>query len=245
MPLATIARRFGNELYRFAFPIYRPLYSVFKSYADRAERELLTRILAEGSVVVDAGANIGVYSEFLSKCVGPGGVVHSFEPDPNNFMRLREALASAPNVRANQLAVSDRTGESVLYISAELNVDHRAYSSEGETRRTLPIRSITLDDYFQPGERVDLIKMDIQGYELHALRGADRLLAENPGAKLLLELWPYGLMQAGASAEALLTFLRDRNFSIFLPKTNCDELPDYSIMRSAKVTHYLNIFAQR
>ena len=112
-----LARRFGNELYKFAFPIYRPLYSVFKSYADRAERRLLARNLGDGSVVVDAGANIGVYSEFLSKCVGSTGVVHSFEPDPDNFARLHSALCNVPNVRLNQLALSDKAGESLLYVS--------------------------------------------------------------------------------------------------------------------------------
>ena len=63
---------------------------------------------------------------------------------------------------------------------------------------------IALDDYFKPGERVDLIKMDIQGYELHALRGANRVLADNPDIKLLLEFWPYGLKQAGANWVELI-----------------------------------------
>jgi hypothetical protein len=64
MSLAHLTRRFGNELYKVAFPIYRPLYSSFKSYADRSERRLLADNLGEGSVVVDAGANIGIYSSF-------------------------------------------------------------------------------------------------------------------------------------------------------------------------------------
>src|SRR6266851_5948059 len=105
---ALLGRRIGNELYNVAFPIYRPLYSIFKSYTDRTERRLLARHLSPSSVVVDAGANIGIYSEFLARCVGPAGMVHSFEPEPENFGRLHATLSGFPNVRVNQLAVSNK-----------------------------------------------------------------------------------------------------------------------------------------
>src|SRR6266403_2040018 len=149
MSVVSVLRRAGNKLYEHAFPIYRPLYAAYKAYTDRPERELLEQVLFPGAVVVDAGANIGIYSQFLSHRVGPSGVVHSFEPDPDNFACLRAGVASLPNVRVNQLALSDRTGDSLLYISEELNVDHHAYPTDGETRRTLSIRSTTLDDYFE------------------------------------------------------------------------------------------------
>ena len=212
--LAHLGRRVGNELYKFGFPIYRPLYRAFKAYGDRIERRLLASRLQTGSVVVDAGANIGIYSQFLSKCVGPSGKVHSFEPSPDNFRRLRSATIGFTNVHVNQLAVSDKTGESVLYISDNLNVDHRAYPTEGETRRTLSIQSTRLDDYFKPGERVDFIKMDIQGFEMHALRGAERVLGENPKVELLVEFWPYGLKQAGVDWKDLIAHLRDCGMEI-------------------------------
>src|SRR5438034_11833891 len=93
----SFGHRIGNELYKVAFPIYRPLYSIFKSYTDRTERGLLARNLSPGSVVVDAGANIGIYSRFLSSSVGSVGIVHSFEPDPDNFACLRAEVASLPN----------------------------------------------------------------------------------------------------------------------------------------------------
>lgn len=237
--------RIGNELYKVAFPMYRPLYSVFKAYGDRAERQLLRDHLAAGSVVVDAGANIGIYSQFLSRCVGPSGAVHSFEPSPDNFAHLMRALAGYKNVRINQLALSDNTGQSLLYLSDQLNVDHRAYATEGERRRAISIRSTRLDDYFQPGQRVDLMKMDIQGYELHALRGAARILADNPNIKLLLEFWPYGLLRAGESPDALVSFLRDYGFSIFLPRMNGLVTYDSPAVDCSDASKYLNLFAQR
>ena len=127
MSTTSVLRRAANKLYEHAFPIYRPLYAAYKAYADRAERRLLRKILFRGAVVVDVGANIGTYSEFLSRCVGPTGLVHAFEPSPDNFTRLSAATRNLLNVRLSQAAVGEHSGESKLYISNNLNVDHRAY----------------------------------------------------------------------------------------------------------------------
>ena len=207
-------RRVGNKVYKYAFPLYVLCYRAFKAHTDRAERRLLKRILSKGAIVVDAGANIGMYSQFLSCCVGPTGVVHSFEPSPENFRRLQSVTRKLANVRLSQAALGERSGKSNLYVSDKLNVDHRTYPTRGDSRHTLPIEIIALDDYFKPGQRVDLIKMDIQGYELHALRGANRVLADNPTAKLLLEFWPYGLKQAGANWRDLLATLESKNMVV-------------------------------
>jgi hypothetical protein len=91
MSIVSVLRAVGNKVYEHAFPIYRPLYGAYKAYADRAKRQLLRKILFPGAVVVDVGANIRIYSNFLSRCVGPTGLVHSFEPSPDNFKRLGAA----------------------------------------------------------------------------------------------------------------------------------------------------------
>jgi FkbM family methyltransferase len=244
MSAGSVLRGVGNKAYQHAFPVYRLLYRAFKIYTDRSERQLLRRILFTGAVVVDAGANIGIYSEFLSRCVGPTGVVHSFEPSPDNFKRLAAATHRLPNMRLAQAAVGDHSGKSELYLSDKLNVDHRAYMADGDSRRTMPIEMVALDDYFKPGERVDVIKMDIQGYELHALRGANRVLEDNPDIKLLIEFWPYGLKQAGASWVDLIAALEQKGMTIrqvlsegliaFHPGS-ASESPDW----------YINLFASR
>ena len=244
MPAISLLRRLGNRAYQHAFPVYRLCYCAFKAYADRAERRRLRSVLSAGSVVVDAGANIGIYSQFLSRCVGPTGVVHSFEPSPENFKRLQSAARKLANVHLSQAAVGECSGKAELYLSDKLNVDHRTYATEGDSRRAVPIDVIALDDYFKPGERVDLIKMDIQGYELHALRGANRVLADNPAAKLLLEFWPYGLKQAGATWIELIHTLKSKRLAVHQVTTHglvsfCSE----SVRETPE--WYTNLFASR
>jgi len=244
MPVVSFLRSLGNQVYGHAFPIYQLLYRAFKAYADRAERQLLSGILVPGAIVVDVGANIGIYSEFLSRCVGPTGLVHSFEPSPDNFKRLSSALRGLSNVQLTQAAVGERSGECRLYVSDKLNVDHRAYKTDGDSRRTVAIEMVALDDYFKSGQRVDLIKMDIQGYELHALRGAQRVLQENPGINILLEFWPAGLKQAGVRWEGLIEMLQGLNMKLTLVRT-CGLVPFDARDVRDDASWYVNLFAYR
>jgi len=239
-----VFRRIGNKAYKYAFPAYRFAYRFFKAYADRAEHRLLQKTLFAGAVVVDAGANIGIYSEFLSRCVGPNGVVHSFEPCPDNFMRLRRAARKLPNVCPCLAAVGERSGETMLYVSDKLNVDHRAYATEGNARGALQVEMVALDDYFKPGQRVDLLKLDVQGYELHALRGAKRIVNENKKIKVLLEFWPYGLKQAGVNWDELIEMLE--GFAMNVMFVRADSLIPFEAGKvRTDVNWYVNLFASR
>jgi FkbM family methyltransferase len=241
---ASVLRQIGNKVYKYAFPAYRVAYRIFKGYTDRVEHRLLEKFLFPGAMVVDAGANIGIYSEFLSRCVGPNGVVHSFEPCPDNFIRLRSATRKLPNVNLTPAAVGERSGETMLYISDKLNVDHRSYATEENARRGFQIRMVALDDYFKPGERVDLLKLDIQGYELHALQGAKRILNENAEIKLLLEFWPYGLKQAGANWTELIELLQ--GFAMNITFVRMDGLIPFEAPKvRTDVNWYVNLFASR
>jgi FkbM family methyltransferase len=240
----SVLRTFGNKIYQHTFPIYRPVYAAYKAYADHAERQLLRQILVPGAVAVDAGANIGIYSQFLARCVGPAGAVYSFEPAPENFERLRAAARGFSNMYLLQAAVGERSGKSELYLSGTLNVDHRSYWTNNSARRVVQIDMVALDDYFKPGQRVDLIKMDIQGYEFHALRGAGRVLGDNPAAKLLLELWPYALKQAGTNWVELIDALTGKNMTVS-EVTRRGLVP----LRSGSITEdadfYVNLFASQ
>jgi hypothetical protein len=116
------------------------------------------------------------------------------------------------------------------------------YKTDGDSHRPVRAEMVALDDYFKPGQRVDLIKMDIQGYELHALRGANRVVQENPDIKLLFEFWPHGLKQAGASWIELIDALQTKNMSVFQITTR-GVVPFRSEFVSEAPDCYMNLFA--
>jgi hypothetical protein len=111
-------------------------------------------------------------------------------------------------------------------------------------RHILPIEIVALDYYFKPGQRVDLIKMDIPGYELHALRGAGRVLRENSTISVLLELWPFGLKQAGAGWEPLIALLRGVDEDLRIVRTH-RLVPFNAADVRSDASWYVSLFATR
>jgi FkbM family methyltransferase len=228
------ALRWGNLLYKHAFPLYRPLYFLYKSISDRDKISLLRTHIRPGMKVLDIGANIGFYTLLLSNLVGPPGRVYSFEPDPLNFRRLKTNSRRSGNVVLNQMACGEKTGKIRLYHSEELNVDHQTYDG-GENRTSLEIDCVSLDSYLKNNEEIDFIKIDIQGYEYFAFRGMRETIRRSNNVMVLGELWPYGLQKAGIDFRDFLVLLKDLGFELtFFDKR---EETDYQDKVSDKFFH--------
>lgn len=197
--------RLGEWLFHNFYSLYAPTYNLYKKHIDRFGLRLTQNAVGEGSVILDVGANIGVFSVLFSDMVGPEGRVHAFEPEALNFQRLQRRTRKRENISVYPLAVSDRSGPLRLYKSGSLNVDHQTYD-DGSGREVAEVEAIAIDDLFGR-RRVDLIKMDIQGFECRALAGMRETLGNNPDAVLYVECWPYGLKKAGTSGEELLNLI--------------------------------------
>jgi FkbM family methyltransferase len=204
--------RFGNQIYQRAYPVYLPLYRLYKSISDRTERRALRKLVHPGMSVVDVGANIGVYTRFLAKLVGQGGHVVAFEPEPKNFSRLVKNVGTFSNVLTVGAAVSDHPGEIPLFYSEHLNVDHQTYDN-GEERTQVLVPALTLDGFFEAGKQIDFVKIDVQGFEYHVLKGARRVLQDSVNVVVLMEYWPFGLQKAGVDSHALLDLVASMGFS--------------------------------
>ena len=244
--------KLGNFLYKNAFVVYKPLYTSFKNRQDAFEVKLLEKHIKPGDVVLDIGANIGYYALILSKLTGQKGRVHCFEPDKKNFKHLENATVSFANIFINNKAAGPNNENLKIYTSKNLNVDHRTYKPE-EYDQELEIEAVSMDDYISKkdpaeGGRVDFIKMDIQGFEMHAVQGMQRLLKRNTDIKIISEFWPYGLKKAGSSVTDYFKFLTELGFNCYLLQKKSLEklsLEKVSELEGLGEELYFNIFASR
>lgn len=214
MKLRNLQFRLANWLFKNHFAAYDLLYGCWKLYADRHERRQFRKLIKPGMIVMDVGANIGVHTRYFSKLTGRSGRVYAFEPSPENFRHLLDNTKHLKNVILSNTAVGERCGTTKLFKSNELNVDHRTFDSS-DGRHSIDVPLISLDSYFPQGQRVDFIKIDVQGFELSVVKGAQRIFTENWDIKVLMEFWPYGLEKASEVPADLLQFFADLGFSIF------------------------------
>ena len=135
--------------------------------------KLFSRLLKPGDVVVDVGANVGYYTRITSRIVGKDGVVLAVEPMPSALRILELNCADLSNVELLRVALSDREGESTFYVRKRGDA-----SSLLSDSRAVPIRvkTKTADDLFMDRARIDFIKIDVEGFELEVLRGAQKTL---------------------------------------------------------------------
>lgn len=177
-------------------------------WLETEERGLIAREVKAGMTVVDVGANIGLHTLGLARCVGPSGRVHALEPEPRNFRLLARAVKAArlDHVRLHAAAAAERDGSLALYLSDANQGDHRAYP-DVESRHAVTVPAVSLDDVLAEEPKVDFMKIDVQGFELHAMRGMARTLRRSPDIGVLCELCPELLRSAGGRPEELLRLL--------------------------------------
>jgi FkbM family methyltransferase len=188
------------------------------------ETRLMSQVLEPGDTFIDIGAHIGYYSLLAAQRVGPRGRVLAFEPAPDNYALLKRNVAQNRLTRiihTENCALASQPGELTLHLSAHNNGDHRVYATDraddkifnnSRRRRQVRVPAISLDAFLPekfPGI-IDVIKMDVQGAEMSALQGMQRILEQNPDIVLFMEYWPHGLRQCGGDPARLLEMVTDQ-----------------------------------
>lgn len=161
---------------------------------ERAVTKIAGSLVNEGDICLDVGANFGWYTSlFYARC-GAAGAVHSFEPVPDTFRELERnsVLMGAPdNVFINNLALGDKAGAVILNLFEGLPTGHASLSPHGrQDVSTVSCEMITLDSYLEKNriDRVDFVKVDIEGAEKVFLDGAGKLFEQAVPPVFLMEM---------------------------------------------------------
>jgi FkbM family methyltransferase len=149
------------------------------------ERVLVTSgALADDSVVVDVGANVGYYAMWLSTVAAPQGYVYCFEPNPELLPIIRDNLGInfIENVDVVESACGDRLGATQFFLAPHHHSSSLHASWAGaDGARKISVGMTTLDDFFAPRTRrrePAFIKFDIEGGGTHALPGCQGIIGE-------------------------------------------------------------------
>lgn len=193
------------------------------SLFEAASIRILDQLIRPGQTVVDVGANFGYYTLLLSRWVGSAGQVIAFEPTREYGLRNQAHIRDnrLDNVRFEPCGLSDHDHTADIQIGECSGTMH--WTAPSSPRGTETIRLIRFDDwwsgYVAEGnpDRLDFLKIDVDGHELHVVRGALKTLRCHRPI-LLIEFYKPNFEQAGYTCADLADFLERE-----LGYTLCDE----------------------
>lgn len=207
-----------------------PFWFRLELLLDRHEPETsaqFKRLVKPGMTVLDVGAHVGYYARLCARLVGEKGRVIAFEPHPRTYAVLMKNIAAYPNVTALQLAVAEAEGTAELYdylmmsASGSLHYDpalldlQKSHVTADDIAPRIAgdfpvekfsVRTRPIDDCLAELKitQVDVIKMDIEGAEIGALRGMRTTIANSPGLTLIMEYNPQALKAFDHDPQAAL-----------------------------------------
>jgi FkbM family methyltransferase len=178
--------------------------------------EVLLSQLRPGTVFVDVGAHLGLYTLRAAERIGPEGRIVAFEADPYTATALAANVkrAGLGNVRVVAKAVSDHVGSTAFWLSSG------TYSSSLYRRPSMAsierveIDATTIDAEIGPAEDV-VLKIDVEGAELDALGGLEQTVAHANRVVLMVEVNPSALGEAGRTPAELIARLRDLGLELW------------------------------
>lgn len=210
--------------------------TIFKNglYEEDLTNYLLNNLnLKEGDVIFDVGANIGWYSNLLSKYF-KGVEIHSFEPDPENFEILVSNLErnKSENVFPNNCGIGEKRDILKLYLYKRGNQGRHSMLNINNGS-SIEVKIISFDEYIKEKyidiSRIKFLKIDIEGYEYFAFLGGKEFLKHVP--MILAEFSPGYMRKAGLEPEKLLKLLRSFNYIPFVVKeTSLQTVEDHELL---------------
>jgi FkbM family methyltransferase len=203
--LALSPFRFGPLFHKRENDLIGMSIATYGEWAQN-ELELLLSFISKGSVVLDVGAYIGSHARAFSSAVGASGSVHCIEPNKNalNVLWLNAAIAEYSNIQVYPMGAA--SGRKDMHLITSLGnmgaTSMRLHSSDEGCQKA---ECLSLDSMLSSLDALDLIKLDIEGMEAEALKGADGLIEQ-------FEPVIYAEINTVAASADLISWAKDRGY---------------------------------
>lgn len=185
---------------------------------DRIVPEAIYRLAEPGELTIEAGANIGQNTSLLAYKSGPKGKLIAFEPHPEIFQELKSNAALwsrqyGQNVQLENVALGETNGEAWLSDGEHFHQNRGTASlarnpdgAAGNKRHRVEVR--TLDEYLAGDMKVGVCKIDVEGFELSVLKGAEKALTRGAIRDILFE-------DFSPKPSAVVQLLQKHGFTVF------------------------------
>lgn len=220
---------------------------------EKNEMSLFAKIIQPGMTVVDVGANLGAYSAVALDRLHGKGQLLAIEPAKENFFWLRKnlnhnrSLILKTKVHAVRIALSNKAGSAFLHKNVANKGDNRLYP-DGLLTAKEKVKTTTLDALCRQKQirSIDVLKIDVQGFEGQVLAGAHKILEASPHCRLFCEFWAEGMRKAGVGTQPFFRYLDKLGF-IFCEFAGgrIIKVDPETITRATQGRKYLNIYAYR
>lgn len=180
-------------------------FSSYKILWEKNTTELVKKTLKEGQIAVDIGASIGYFTNLFARQVGNTGKVFSFEPTPNQFPYLKE------NIKANGYDEIVKPFEMAAW-------DKKEKVKMPPIDKKFLCQGITIDEVLEKNgviDKIDFIKIDVDGSEPQVLKGLTKTFEKNPNLKMVFEYYPKYIEETGGSAEEVKKVI-DKYFDYYI-----------------------------
>lgn len=185
---------------------------------EKGTEEVFCSLLRPGMNVLDLGANLGM---FTLHALSGGCNVYSFEPSPRIYRILNQNIkangfAESGRVHTFEAAVSDRETTISFFVCEAMSGHSNMYSTERTDDREIKVRTVVMDNFPDIPDKVDIVKIDIEGAEYAALQGMKKVIERNPGIRIFIEFAPENMNRAGVRPESLLDLIKSYGFYYYM-----------------------------
>jgi FkbM family methyltransferase len=221
---------------------------------EGATRKVVERILKKGDIFLDLGSHIGFYALIAARIVSESGHVYAFEPTPATRDTLNKNIIDnnlSNIITVESFGISDRSEKVYFIVNSNSSECNKISRSGIESENIITIKTISVDDYaiLNNIQKIDLVKMDIEGAEYQAIMGMRKIISENPDIKLIFEYNKKILDENDSSGVKIFNLLKELGFNkftiIYRGEIDIDIQRDFELIDLYSKRDNINILAQK